>query len=634
MSTVNQSYPSSQRERMCQHMKRIKNAKFWVALSLVICLISMIFSSAIQSSFGKVAVDELRLVDRSGFSVSALLYRPDTATAENKAPCIITIEGWYNNKEMQDLYSVEYARRGYVVLAVDMHGHGDSESTSADDLYSSAVGVDAAVELAGSLPYVDNTRIGITGHSSGWAACDMAIAIDNERETPLISAVLFQASTWVDDTGVDHSADFGTRDVGIIADLYDEFFFWTEDENGNTVAPKDFATTDDAKNFVNFNAGADGVSDVVSGQYYTSGDAFRVIYQPDCTHPQVHFSTECVGYGVSFFQDALGAPNPLPASNQVWPAKTAFNFLGLVGIVIFLLSFVVAMLNTSFFSVLKEKELVQPVPVPDAGGKAWFWISLILCAIFSGASYMWTIANLYSKTTTVFPQTGPLTMGMWSFLSGIFALVILLIYYFAYGKKHGCSPAARGVTLSLKKLGYTILLAVLAAALAFLILFFADYFFQTDFRLWVLTLKAFDADKVLIALRYLPFFLVFYLINSVAVNCFNYNTIGGKKGWGNVIILSVFNILGALVFLIVQYGTFFSTGLLKWYSTEGWRISGIWLYPAIVYLFLAPILNRFIYKRTKNPYLSAIIVAILITVMCVANTTTVLGGGAVVADNY
>ena len=29
----------------------------------------------------------------------------------------------------------------------------------------------------------------------------------------------------------------------------------------------------------------------------------------------------------------------------------------------------------------------------------------------------------------------------------------------------------------------------------FLILFFADYFFKTDFRLWVLTLKAFDATE-------------------------------------------------------------------------------------------------------------------------------------------
>ena len=615
-------------------MKIKKNAKFWVVIALVICLVSMIFSSAIQNSFGQVTVEELRLVDRSGYAVSALLYRPKTATAETPAPCIITIEGWYNNKEMQDLYSVEYARRGYVVLAVDMHSHGDSESTDADNLYTSAVGVDAAVELAGSLPYVDNSRIGLTGHSSGGAACNMAVAIDNERETPLISAILFQASTWVDDTGVDHSADFGTRDVGIIADLYDEFFFWTEDENGNTVPPKDFATTDDAKNFVNFNFGAEGVADVVAGQYYTNGDAFRVIYQPNCTHPQVHFSSECVGYGVSFFEDALGAPNPIAPSNQVWQIKTVFNFVGLVGIVMFLVSFVIAMLSTTYFSILKESEIAQPVVVSDSGGKAWFWISLVLCAIFSGGSYMWVIGNIYSKTTTVFPQTGPLTMGLWSLLSGIFALIILVIYYFTYGKKHGFSPAERGVTISLKKLWRTIILAVLAISLALLVLFFADYFFQTDFRLWVLTLKAFNADKVLIALRYLPFFLAFYVINSVAVNCFNYNTIGGKKGWGNIIILSVFNILGALVYLIIQYGTFFTTGLLRWYATEGWRISGIWLYPAIIYLFFAPILNRFVYKRTKNPYLFAIIIAILITIMSVANTTTVLGGGAVVADNY
>lgn len=74
----------------------------------------------------RVEVKELKLMDPSGYAVSALLYRPNSATAENKAPCIITVEGWYNNKEMQDLFSVEYARRGYVVVAVDMHGHGDT----------------------------------------------------------------------------------------------------------------------------------------------------------------------------------------------------------------------------------------------------------------------------------------------------------------------------------------------------------------------------------------------------------------------------------------------------------------------------------------------------------------------------
>ena len=87
---------------------------------------------------------------------------------------------------MQDLYSVEYARRGYVVVAVDMHGHGNTDNTPAADLYSSAVGVEAAVQMAGNLPYVDTQRIGITGHSSGGAASNMVVALDNQRKTCLL----------------------------------------------------------------------------------------------------------------------------------------------------------------------------------------------------------------------------------------------------------------------------------------------------------------------------------------------------------------------------------------------------------------------------------------------------------------
>ena len=609
---------------------KIKSAKFWVIVSLIVCLISMVFSSAIQSDFGKVTVDELKVMDKSGYAVSVLLYRPDSATVEAKAPCIITVEGWYNNKEMQDLYSVEYARRGYVVIAVDMHGHGDSDNPFYDELYTSAVGLDAAVELAGTLPYVDTTRIALTGHSSGGAASDMAVALDNERETPLISAVLFQASTWVDDTGVDHSAEFGNRTLGIIADTYDEFFFWTEDENGNALAPRDFLSSPDAKNFVNFNNGADGIQgDVVAGQYYTNGDAFRVIYQPNMTHPQVHFSSECVAYGIQFFEDAFGAPNPIAANNQVWQIKTAFNTLGLVAIVTFLLSFVIMMLDTPYFGVLKAKEMIQPVEVANKAGKIWFWASLAVCAVFSGVSYMWIINNLYSKTTMFFSQTGPLTMGGWSAICGVFAIIVLAVYYFAYGKKNGCVPCERGMAIGLKALWRTVVLAVFATSLAFLILFFADFFFLTDFRIWVLTLKAFEADKVILALKYLPFFLLFYIVNSVSVNCFNYNTIGKK--W-NIIILALFNILGAAAFIAIQYGTFYNTGFLMWAASEGQRISGIWLYPALVYLFTTPVLSRVVYKRTKNPYLFAIISAILITIMCVANTTTACG--FVAASNY
>lgn len=606
----------------------------WLIISLLICLISMVFSSAFQNCFGKVETSELRLVDRSGYEVSSLLYKPDSATVYDPAPCIITIEGWFNNKEMQDLYSVEYARRGYVVIAVDMHGHGDSESTNSNFLYSSAVGVDAAVELAGTLPFVDQSKIALTGHSSGGAAADMAMAIDNERAVPLISAVFYEASTWVDDTGVDHMDDFNGRSAGIIADKYDEFFFWTTDESGNDVGPREFLNSWEAKRFVSSGSFdyVTGNSSVEPGKYYGNPNSLRVIYQPSMTHPWVHFSSKSVGYGIEFFEKVFGAPNPISPRNQIWQFKVLFNFIGLLGVIFFSLAFMSRMLETSYFGVLKAKNGVKPLKIYKTSDYLWFLVPLILCSAFSPLCFYFCIDKVYGITTKYFTQNGPLLMGLWSLISGLFCLILLIIYYYAYGKKNGFSLTQKGVQISGTKLCRTIVLALLTTSLMFLILFFADFFFKTDFRIWVLTLKAFGPDKVVLGLKYLPFFLVFYIINSIAVNSFNYNNIGGEKG--NTFLLATANVLGLIVFELIQYITFISTGLLKWYSTEGYRISGIWLFPAIIYLFITPFLTRFIYKKTNNPYLSGIVNAIIITMMCVANTTTILGGAAVVASNY
>lgn len=614
-------------------MKKHIKATTWLIVSLCICLISMIFSSAVQSDGGRVKVSELRLVDDSGYEISAQLYKPASATAQAKAPAIVTIEGWFNNKEMQDLFSVEYARRGYVVMAVDMHGHGNSQATDSGELYTSAVGIDAAVEQLAVLPYVDTSRIGITGHSSGGAACDMEVEIDNKRQTPLIAAVLFQASTWVDDTGKDHSADFGNRSVGIIADRYDEFFFQTQDTNGNDVGPRYFMGTDEAKNFVNFNNGPQGDT-VVPGKYYSKDGAQRVIYQMTSTHPWVHFSKRAVAFGVEFFDKVLGSPRDIAPQNQIWQWKAFFNFLGLVGIVLFALSFMITMLDTSYFGILKADEEPKPIEITAKQDRLWFWIPVILCAVFSPLCFYWCIDNVYGTTTKWFTQNGPLLMGIWSALSGLFALLMFIIYYNARGKKTGFSAEAVGIKMSSRKMVRTIILGFLTVILAVQILFFANYFFHTDFRLWVLTFKAFGPDKVILALKYLPLFLFYYIINSISVNCFNFNTVGGKRKYSNISLLAAMNIIGLVIFELIQYVTFVQRGLLRWYSTEGFRISGIWLFPAIVYLFVTPFMTRCIYRRTKNPYLCAIVNASIITLMCVANTTTILGGAAVVANNY
>ena len=349
-------------------------------------------------------------------------------------------------------------------------------------------------------------------------------------------------------------------------------------------------------------------------------------------HPLVAFSTTCVGYAVDFFDTTLGAPKPLPASDQIWPIKAVFNSLGVIGLLIFMVSFTLVLLDTPVFSALRSGEIVQPAPVQDSGAKARYWVLLVIGAVFSGSSFLFCMNTVYSKTTNFFVQTGPLTIGTWAALCGVFAIFCSAVFYGSYGKKHGWSARRAGLYLNLEQLWKTIALAVIVIVVSFGLVFAAHYFFQVDYRMYVVAFKTFGADKVLIALRYLPFFLLFYVMNSISANCFNYNTIGGKNG--NILIFAFFNALGAIFVVASQYIYFYATGYQLYGLTEGQRIGPIWLFPCMVLLFVTPIMSRIIYKRTRNPYIAGLINAMFIVMISCSNTTTILGGGELIATTF
>lgn len=620
-------------------MKEKKNrAKMWLCVALALCLLSMIAASLIQTQNHNIRIKKMYWESPVGALLSADLWIPANATEDSKAPAVITVEGWYNNKEMQDAYTLELARRGYVVLTLDLHGHGNTEALPQDRLYDGAVGVDGAVQMIASLPYVDTTRIGVTGHSSGGTAANMAVALDNERETPLIACVLQQAGDWQDDTGGDHSGDYGTRSVGIIASEYDDFYFGTYDEAGNMLTtPKQFLETEGAQRFLNFNEDVSTFEGPAEGgKYYTrefdGKTSLRVIYRPTCIHPAVTFSSECVAYAVDFFEQTLGAPNALPAQDQIWPVKVAFTALGLVGFFMFMISFTICLLDTEYFSLLKAQDKILATPVKSTIGKLWFFGLMVVSMLFSGLSYIYCMRHVYSNTTEFFPQTASLTIGVWSLVCGIFALVLMAVYYFAYGRSHEFSISSTGLCLTPKKLWRTIVMAILVIVCSYAIVFFADYFFQTDFRIWTFGIKVFGADKVLIALRFLPFFLVFYVVNSISVNCFNYNTIGGEIG--NVVLNGLTNSFACIVIVAVQYVYFYSTSHQFFGLSEGERILPIWLFTIIPILFGAAIISRILYKKTRNPYLAGFINAMFVTLFTCTNTFTTLSAGTLIATTF
>ncbi len=611
-------------------MKIKTSPKFWLTVALILCVVSMIGANFVQTNGGTVTVKDLQWETPSGKSMSALLFVPSNATAKNPAPGIVASHGWYNNREMQDMNFVEYARRGYVVMSIDMYGHGNSDVLYTSEISTRATGMTDAVELMASLPYVDKTKIGVTGHSNGARAANYAVDDDNKKDSPLIASVLLVANdpTYVD-ANKNYYNKYGSRDVGVVASQFDEFFFRVTQADGTKSAPGAYINQSTAQSFLNFGIdpakGEVRTSSVLYKQVVDGQEAIRTIFTPYEIHPWNTVSSKVATFSIDYFEATLGAPNPIPSTNQVWGWKEMFNILGLVGFAMFVLAFAKVLLETSYFSTLKSGEVVVAQPAPTGNARIWFWFSLALSAFVSGYSYLIlpAIVNTPGFRPPVFLQSPVFFIGVWAVVNGLLALVLMLIGWFFFGGK-AVSLKERGVTLNLQKLWKTIILSLAVVAGAFLIVFVADYLFKVDFRLWVIPVKAFMPDKFGIILMYLPFFLVFYVLHSVAVNSFNYVKQG--KEWVNVAVLALFTTLGALVYVVLQYTTFFTTGK-SWTEVMNPAISniyGIWLFPILIYFPLAVILDRKLYKVTKNPYLGGIIFAMIMTIIACTNTLSQL----------
>lgn len=601
-----------------------KRAKKYLLISIALMLISMIGASIVQSNGGKTQVKDLRWETTLGREMSGLLFVPPNATAENPAPAIVVSHGMYNNREMQDLNFVELSRRGFVVLSMDMFNHGNSES-SAPSTAEILPGMYEAVKMLDSLSYVDSSAIGITGHSLGGMSSNAAIALDNEAERQLISAVLLNSAdaTYVDAETGEYVNIYGNRDAGIVAGQYDEWFFFQDDGKGGQTAPRDFLKYSNAQSFLNFGQDPSGQELREQGLLYQEEidgkTAYRAIYNPAIIHPWSHFSQRSTVATISFFDAALGAPNPIAAGNQIWQIKAIFNGIGLVGLAMFLLAFVSLMLYTPAFSSLRAKEIAVARPA-DKKAKIWFWGSLLAGALFATITYLPLLKLLkgHARSLEIWTQSSIGSIGAWALACAVFSLIIMLISYQIYGKKNGLSLKDTGVQIGLKPLGKTVLLSLIAVTVTFAWVFFASYFFKVDFRLWVIAIKAFNAEKVLVAIfPYALMFLAYYVVNSISINAFNFIKIG-KKEWINTLIVALFTGAPAIVLLLMQYIHFFITGHLLFAS----NMYCVWLFQLVVYLPVSAVISRKMYRVSKNPYLGGIICALMITMICCSNTLT------------
>ena len=589
------------------------NTQKWLVIALVLCIISSLGASVFQTNFGHVTYHDLTIDTASGHKLDALLLVPETATANDPAPAIVVSHGWYNNREMQDLNYVEYARRGFVVLAISMYGHGDSEVIASNTWWNdenNANGLYDGVKYIASLPFVDSSRIGVTGHSNGALACREAVLQDAEG---LIAAALLVSNdaVYYDAEGNFYN-QFGSRDAAIIACQYDEFFHRVD---GNP--PREYIHQVTAQSFLNFSIdpaqGEVRTADVFYEQEIDGETAIRGIFNPAITHPWAHFSADCVAYGADFFDKALDAPNKLAGSDQIWQYKAAFNALGIVGFFMFVLNFALVLMDTPIFASLKAEGEVLPAPAPEGKAKKRCRRQRIWATIWSILSYFIAFILGYAILRFDFlNQEASRCIGYWCVLTGLVTLAQMR----KSKKKDGLDSAARGARPGWGVIGMSVLLALLVVAAAFAIVYVSDALLLTDYRLWCFaTIRAFSADHIPAILAFAPFWLVYYIAMSVSGNCYGYTE--GKLGIAKQMF---FVALGPVFMIAAQYIKFFVTGKMFLDPITG--IMGIWLFPIALILPLSACICHKIYKKTNNPYIGGIIMGIIACILTVTNTLT------------
>ena len=564
-------------------------------------------ASIFQTDFGSVTYHDMTFVTESGHELDALLLVPDNATAENPAPAIVVSHGWYNNREMQDLNYVEYARRGYVVMAISMYGHGDSEVIASNTWWNdenNANGLYDAVKHVAKLPFVDATRIGVTGHSNGALACREAVLQDEEG---LIAAALLVSNdaVYYDENGNFYN-QFGSRDAAIIACQYDEFFHRV---NGNP--PREFIHQVTAQSFLHFGEDPTGLDEREQHLFYERDGMIRAIFNPPITHPWAHFSKACVAFGVEFFDKALDAPKDIAPNSQIWQIKAAFNGLGIVGFFMFVLNFCLVLLERPFFASLQGEG--TPLPKPDKKARRRYRVTNYLSAFMSIAFYFIAfIVGYMLWNSKLWNQGASRIIGLWSVLCGLFTLWMTHIC----NKKNPIDKGERGSRIPFGKLLKSALLALTVVFGAFLLVYVSDWLFLTDYRLWCFaTIRAFSADHIPMIALFVPFWLVYYIAMSVSGNCYGYTE--GKLGIAKQMF---FVALGPVVMIAAQYVKFFVTGKMFLDPITG--IMGIWLFPIAIILPLSSYICHKIYRKTNNPYIGGILMGIIACILTVTNTLT------------
>lgn len=656
--------------------RRIQKNALVLAVLLCVAVVAMFFANRIQTDGGAIQISE-GIIEAEGGALGYKLYRPQTASEASPAPGVLLLHGYQNDHETCAAYAIELARRGAVVLALDEYGHGRTEvgllqrgyvnhkvtvnygeESEADGTYvsiggakryrlmmnfsnlsffdpyysqdddgnritdSSAGGITAYAVLA-DLPYVDDTRLAVSGHSMGtWSSWSVAAAYSGAvnaagqsiepRAIVLQCGELFRKSVY--DAGSIHF-----NNVLLLQAKYDEFSYF-----------RDYTpTVSDALLKSELRTEFLGCSAEQAAWNTTYGDfadgSARRIQLLMTNHRLTTHDGNGLTAAMDWFGQSLGLDTALAPSDHTAMGKELLVLLAMLCCVGAMLPLMELLLTTPLFA-----PVAQPLP-PQSGikqGSGW-WKAAIITILLAGASYPFMTQlghGLFPLPEGIFRMTVGNGFFCW------YLLLILIMLGFTITGWRGSRK--KGAPLTLWDLGFgtaeqpsrpawglygrAALLALLMAGLVYGMAALFEALFQLDLRFIWPFFKSFTPARLGQFFVYLPIYVVFYLLNNsriMAVMRTKETYQAGAKGfWGCWWRYALLMAGGVLLVTLVEYLPFFAgigpgADLLFGSTFGGPFMSLLILFVPQVLAF--SLIDTYTYRRTGNVCTGAFIAAVL-----------------------
>ncbi len=369
---------------------------------------------------------------------------------------------------------------------------------------------------------------------------------------------------------------------------------------------------------------------------------------------------------INFFRRTLNMDTNLSDSSQTWMVKECSNGVALVGGFLFIFALAGFLIDIlPIFKRFKEARAVSEQyenlkKVQYSGkdislvtreefikeakprkkrmfDKAIFWATVVITAIIACLDYIplarltmdWFPDAANNVFTFYFPARMMNAVMLWALFNGAIGLVLIFAVkgienlYYKLSKQDEYISWYR---FKMLKINWKDLLLSIGFAV---ILFFVFYgvieimylSFHQDLRFMLISAAPLNPRMLVTWLIYLAPFFVFYISNSIRVNL-SMATEGWSE-WKVMLLGAISNSIGLVFILVVNYFVYFKTGTVYYGYYSPTDTSEMWLFVNMVFglipmMFVLPIVNRYLFKKSGNVYFGAILTCMIFIMMSIS----------------